>query len=126
MWLPQAADLIDLDESAIRQQQEEEDLDGVANEEAIQTQQKARRRVTHALGQQWGGLRDYTERPLSDLRTGISLSLETAEHMQAVGYGVLEELVHVGWANASRSNDQIASNPRQRKPSRRRWWPSRR
>ena len=106
-----AATLIDLDESATRQQQEEEDLDGVADEEAIQILQMARLKVTHGLGQQWKGLRDFMERPLSDLRSGISLPVETAEYMQGVGYGVLESLhlhSYVGRANGPKKSARAA------------------
>ena len=54
--------------------------------------QQARRNVSESLDETWMGLREFTYHPLTQLRNGISLSLETIEGIQIVGVNFLEEL----------------------------------
>ena len=61
----------------------------------IATLQKAKKQITKALGPSWTSLRAYTDAPLRKLKSGVSLSLETVEHLQELGVGMLEELVNV-------------------------------
>ena len=91
-----AGQLMDTDEAELRRQAEGNDEDGVADEAIIERMQRARRRISTHLGSSWQGLQAFTVHPLADLKSGLSLSIETVGQMKEVGKGILEELVNAG------------------------------